>query len=117
MRGNSPCWRAKGTENENAHTIRQLGRCDPLAVQGTVGKARLQIRFAYNDAPGTWKLVVREVTTGRTAEGLFEMKQAARGEYIRRGTGFQPVSKACGRRQKGCNRTLTCHTQEVYGLV
>jgi hypothetical protein len=57
----------------------------PWSVQGDGGRARLQIRFAHNDAPGAWKLVVREVTTGRTAEVRFEMKQAEGNEQERTG--------------------------------
>lgn len=56
----------------------------PWSVQGTGGRARMRIRFAYNDAPGTWKLVAREVTTGRAAECRLGVKALDSGADRRR---------------------------------
>ena len=39
----------------------------PWSVQGVAGKATLRWRVAHNDPPGNWTLLVREITTGRSA--------------------------------------------------
>jgi hypothetical protein len=39
----------------------------PWSVQGGGGRAETHVRFALNDPVGTWRLTVREITTGRVA--------------------------------------------------
>jgi len=47
----------------------------PWSVLGPGGRVALPIQFAYNDPPGTWTLRVREITTGRTAEGTVTLSR------------------------------------------
>ncbi len=47
----------------------------PWSVQGVGGQARLRLRFAHNDKPGSWRLTVREITTGRAAACELELRR------------------------------------------